>query len=105
MTTPPSINLKIDSGATHHFHEIYSTILPQQPTSNYNSAAEVIVPNGESIVSYTTTHLPITSLLPHATKSHGFNHLASGYLFSVGQACNHNCTAAFDNNSIKYLSL
>ena len=84
MPTPPSINLKIDSGATHNFHEIGSTNLPQQLTSNYNTAAQVIVPNGASMVSSTTTHLTITSIPPPATKSHGFNHLASGYLFSVG---------------------
>ena len=44
------------------------------------------------MVSFKTTHLSIPSLPPSATNSHGFNHLASGYLFSVGQACDHNCT-------------
>ena len=45
-----------------------------------------------------TTHIKITYLPESATKSHGFNHLSSGYLFSVGQACDHNCTAVFDKN-------
>ena len=53
------------------------------------------------MISYATTHLPITSLPPYDTKSHGFNHLSSGSLFSVGQACDNNCTAVFDKNSIK----
>ena len=101
MSAPPSINLKIDSGATHHFHEIDSIDLPQQPTSNYNPEARLIVPNRASMVSSATTHLPIPSLPPSATKSHGFNHLAYGSLFSVGQACNHNCTAVFEKNSVK----
>ena len=101
MSAPPSINLKIDSGATHHFHEIGSTDLPQQPTSNYNPAAQVIVTNGASMVSSATTHLPIPSLPTSTTKSHGFNHLAYGSLFSVGQACDHNRTAVFDKNSVK----
>ena len=57
------------------------------------------------MISYATTHLPITSLPPSATKSHGFNHLASGYIFSVRQACDHNCTAVFDKNPVKKLSL
>ena len=81
VSAPPSINLKIDSCATHYFHEIGSTSLPQQPTSNYNPAERVILTNGGSMVSYATTHLKIPSLPPFATKSHGFNHLASGYIF------------------------
>ena len=101
MPTPPSINLKIDSGATHHFRKIGSTNLPQQLTSNYNIAAQVIAPNGASMVYSTTTHLPITYLPPPATKSHSFNHLSYGYLFSIAQACNHNCSAVFDKNSVK----
>ena len=32
----PSINFKIDIGATHYFHKIISPDLPQQQTSNYN---------------------------------------------------------------------
>ena len=48
-----------------------------------------------------TTHIVIPSLPPSAAKSHGFNHLASGSLFSVGQACDHNCTAVFDKNPVK----
>ena len=105
VSTPPSVNFKIDSGETHHFHKIGSIDLPQQPTSNYNPAARVIVLNGASMVSSATTHIPIPYLPTSATKSHGFNHLASGSLFSVLQACDHNCTALFDNNSVKYCSL
>ena len=47
------------------------------------------------MVSSATTHLPIPSLTPSATKYHGFKHLVSGSLFSFRQACNHNCTAVF----------
>ena len=71
----PSINFKIDIGATHYFHKIISPDLPQQPTSNYNPEVQVIVPNGASMVYSATTHLPITFLPPYATKSHGFNRL------------------------------
>ena len=101
MSDLPSINLKIDSGSAHHFHEIGSTDLPQQPTSNYNPAAQSIVPNGAYMVSSATTYLPIPSLTPYAIKSHGFDHLASGSIFSVKKSCDHNCTAVFDNNSVK----
>ena len=101
MSTPPSINLKIDSGATHNFYEIGSTNLPQQPTYNYNPAVQVILTNGSSMVSSITTHIPITSLPPSAKKSHGFNHLASESIFSVGKAFDHNCTKVFDNKYVK----
>ena len=105
MPTPPSINLKIDSGATHHFHEIGSTDLPQQPTSNYNPEARVILPNGEYVVSSTTTHLPIPSVSPYSTKSHVFRHLSHRSLFSVGQACNNKFTIFFDKQSVKKIQL
>ena len=105
MSVPPSINLKIDSGATHHFQKIGSTDLPQKITSNYNPAARVSVPNGASMVSSATTYHPIPSLPPYTTKSHVFNHLASGSLFSVRQACDHNCTAVFDKNSLKNIQV
>ena len=53
------------------------------------------------MVSSATTHLKIPSLPPPATESHSFKHLAYGSLFSVGQACYHNCTAGFDKNYVK----
>ena len=101
MSSPPSINLKLYSGATHHFHKIGSMDLPQQPTSNYNPESRVIVPNGSYMVSSVTTHFPIPSLPPYDTKSYNFNHLSSGFLFSVGQAFNNNYTAVFEKNSVK----
>ena len=101
LSSLPSINLKLYSGATHHFQKIGSTDLPQQPTSNYNTEARVIVPNGASMISSVTTHLPIPSFPPSDTKYYNFNHLSSGSLFSVGQAFNNNCTAVFDKNYVK----
>ena len=47
------------------------------------------------------TNITIPYMTPSATKSRGLNHLASGSLFIFGQACNHNCTAVSDKNSIK----
>ena len=81
LSAPSSINFKINSGENHHFQKISSTKLPQQPTYNYNPAAQVIVPNIESMVSSTNTHIPIPSLPLSATNSHGFNHLESGSTF------------------------
>ena len=75
MPSLSSINFKIDSGATPHFHDIDITKLPHQLTSNYNPSARVILPSGASMLSSTTMHIPIPSLPPSATKSHGFNHI------------------------------
>ena len=101
MSALPSIHFKIDSVATHNVRKIGSTYLPQQTTSNYNPAVRVIVPNGAYMISSANTHLPIPSPPPSVTKYHGFNHLASGSIFSVVQAFDHNCTAVFDKKSIK----
>ena len=98
MSVPPSINLKIDSGTTHHIHNIGSMNLPQQPTSNYSPSAQLLVPNVASMVSSATTHIPIPYLPTSATKYHDFNHVAYGSLFYIGQACNHNCTAILKKN-------
>ena len=100
MSAPPSIHFKIDSGATHHSHEVGITILPQKPTYNYNPSAWFIVINVAYMVSSTTKHLPITSIPSSATKSHGFNQLAYGSLFSVIKSCNHDCTDFFYKQSV-----
>ena len=52
-----------------------------------------------------TTNLPIPYIPPSPTESHGLNHIASGYLFSVRQACDHNCAAVFDKNSVKNIKV
>ena len=101
MSAPTSINLRIDSGTNNHFHDIGSTKLQLQPTSNYNPSAQAIVPNGASVVYSINTNLPIPSLPPYAKKSHVLIHIESGYLFSVGKPCNHNSSTIFDKQSIK----
>ena len=75
MYSLPSINLKIDSGVTHHFQNNCSMSLTQQPTFNYNTEALVILTNRASMVSSTTTNIPINYLPPSDTKYHGFNHI------------------------------
>jgi len=100
MSTPLFINIKVDSGASANFHEI-NHHLPHQSTSSTNPSVSVIVPNGQIMTSNTTTNLPIPTLPPSATLSHGFPKLASGSLLSVGQICDHNCTAFFTDKSVK----
>ena len=100
MSAPPFINVKVDSGASANFHEI-NHHLPHQSTSSKNPSVSFIVPNEQIMTSNTTSNLPIPTLPPSATLSHGFPKLASGSLLSVGQICNHNCTAIFTDKSVK----
>ena len=99
---PPQISfeMKVDSGASANFHE-ESHHLPQNAISKSNLFVGVIVPNGQIMTSKSTTNLPLPSLPPYATISHGFPSLASGSLLSVGRVCDHNCTSIFTDRSKK----
>ena len=99
MSALPFIDIKVDSGASAHFHEI-NHHLPHQSTSSTNPSVNVIVPNGQIMTSNTTTNLPIPQLPPSATISHGFKNLASGSLLSVGQICDHDCIAVFNDKEV-----
>ena len=100
MSTPPFFDMKVDSGASANFHEV-SHHLPHHPTSPSNPSVSVIVPNGQIMTSQSTATLPLPSLPPSATISHGFPSLASGSLLSVGKICDHDCTAIFTDRTVK----
>ena len=82
------INLKLDSGASANFHDI-SHHLQHRPTSIDNPSVSVIIYD-----------LQVNNKSPSATVSHGFKCLASGSLLSVGQICDHNCTAFFTDTAV-----
>ena len=48
-----------------------------------------------------SSSLPLPNLPLSATTAHGFPHLASGSLLSIGQLCDSQCTAIFDATSAK----
>ena len=104
MSSPPyhhNLTLQADTGATDNFViQRETSHLPQVPTSLHNPAINVIVPNGETMQSNSTMHLPIPTLPPSATKAHGFNNLASGSLLSVGKVCDAKCTAIFTDTKM-----
>ena len=60
----------------------------------------MIIPNGSIMQSNCTSKLPIPDLPLTATQAHGFNHLASGSLLSVGQLCDHHCNAIFEKHQV-----
>ena len=102
VSAPPNTNIfKLDSGATSHFYDTYKSALLCQPVSPMNPSINVLIPNGDIMKSISTATLPIPNLPSTATKAHGFPHLASGSLLSVGQICDHQCTAIFTSTKAK----
>ena len=53
------------------------------------------------MTSKSTTNIPLPSMPPSATISHGFPSLACGSILSSGKIYDHNCTAIFTNFPIK----
>ena len=93
--------MKIDSGATSHFYDSYKSALLSTPTSKTNPSINVLIPNGHIMKSMCTAKLPIPQLPLTASQAQGFKHLASGSLLSVGQHCDHNCSAIFDKDKVR----
>ena len=88
----------MDTGATHHFFTKSST----PSLSNVHLVADgirVLLPNNEVIESTHKANINIPTLPPAATEAHLFPSLASGNLLSVGQLCDHGCTAQFDKDT------
>ena len=82
------------------FYDSYRSALLSTPVSNTNPSIGVIIPNGSIMKSTCTSKLAIPNLPLAATHAHGFKHLASGSLLSVGQLCDHGCTAIFDKHQV-----
>lgn len=59
------------------------------------------LPNGNHIRSTHTALLDIPSLPFAARKAHIFPQLKNGSLISIGQFCDHGCTATFDKSSVQ----
>ena len=82
-----------DTAATGNY------ITEKCPVSNKRPSAhgvDVIIPNGSSMTSTHTALLQLPSeLLLGARKAHIFPALKLGSLISIGQLCDHDCTALF----------
>jgi hypothetical protein len=95
-----------DSGATGHFfettkqHHYLPTTIPYknvQPTTN---GIRVLLPDSSTLQSTHTAELDLPLLPLAARKTNLFPHLASGSLLSIGQLCDHGCTAHFTKNKL-----
>ena len=99
-TTNQPPQLVIDSGATSHF------ITTNTPTTNVRQTRlpiSVLLPNGKTILSTHSGNLrlpPSTHVLPPSARTaHIFPHLKASPLLSLGQLCDHGCTAHFDRTT------
>jgi hypothetical protein len=61
----------------------------------------VVLPDGRTITSSHITELNIPSLPPAARTAHIFPGLSNGSLISIGQLCDHGCTATFTSDSVR----
>jgi hypothetical protein len=73
------------------------------PCTNQQSNANginVLLPNGGTMTSTHTAELPIAALPLAARTAHLFPALSSGALLSIGQLCDHGCTAIFNQDTV-----
>ena len=94
-------NVILDTGATHHFFSTSPTV-PTNPILTdihpTKDPIDVLLPNHQHITSTHQANLNINNLPPSAKTVHVFPSLASGSLLSVGQLCDHGCTATFTSS-------
>ena len=88
-----------DTAATGHYITQECPVVDKRST---NYGVNVTLPDGNSINSTHTALLQLPSQLPiNARTAHIFPDLKSGSLISIGQLCDHNCTAIFDATQVK----
>ena len=95
-------NVILDTGATHHFFSTSPTLQSNPILTDVhptNDPIDVLLPNHQHITSTHQANLNINNLPPSAKTVHVFPSLASGSLLSVGQLCDHGCTATFTSSS------
>ncbi|ACI65279.1 predicted protein [Phaeodactylum tricornutum CCAP 1055/1] len=87
-----------DTGCTGHFLSTNIAHIHCQPTV---PGINVVLPDGRTITSSHITELNIPSLPPAARTAHIFPGLSNGSLISIGQLCDHGCTATFTSDTVR----
>jgi len=98
--SPPthSHNAIADTGATGHFLSLSAPVANKRVTT---TPISVVLPDGSTIHSTHTGHLLLSHALPAtATLAHIFPALGSTSLLSIGQLCDHGCTAVFTADTV-----
>jgi len=88
-----------DTGCTGHFLHIDNPCTARIPINN---RIFVQLPNKTKIQATHTCQIDIPFLPPQARQAHIFPQLTRA-LPSIGQLCDHGCTAIFDHNNVKIL--
>jgi hypothetical protein len=87
-----------DTAAMGNYIMTACPVTNQQPTAH---GIDVILPDGSSITSSHTALLQLPNILPLiAQLAHMFPDLKSSSLISIGQLCDHGCTATFDSTQV-----
>jgi hypothetical protein len=86
-----------NTGCTGHY---LSTDIAHINSTPANPGISVTLPDGSTIVSSHVTELNIPDLPLEARIAHIFPNLSSGSLISIGQLCDHCCTATFTSNMV-----
>jgi len=94
--SPPS-TIIADTGAAGHFVTIDA---PHKNKQVANPRITVVFPNGDTLHSTHTVELTLPLLARAACQAHIFDNLDSGSLISIGQLCDHGCTAIFDKTQV-----
>jgi hypothetical protein len=97
VSVPPSPAIILDTGCMSHFLTMagpYINALPAHP------GLDVLLPRGAIMRSTHTATLDIPALPLAARHCHLFPALTSGSLISIGQLCDHGCTAHFDATTV-----
>jgi hypothetical protein len=99
-----SSTIVADTAATSHFFEkpmdLVHTNMPIQNVIPAKHGIKVLLPNNSILTSTHTANLTIPNLPPAAQTVHIFPKLASGSLLSIGQLCDHGCTATFNKDKL-----
>jgi hypothetical protein len=93
----PPAPLILDTGCTGHFLTMDGPYTNAQPSS---PGLEVLLPSGATITSTHQAILDVPQLPQAARHCHLFPGLTSGSLISVGQLCDHGCTAHFSAGTV-----
>jgi hypothetical protein len=94
---PPTSLFIADTGCTGHY--VHPSAPVTDPTTS-TAPFMVLLPDGTSISSNHQAALRIPSLPPDARLCRLFPSLQTGNLLSIGQLCDHGCTAHFDATSL-----
>jgi hypothetical protein len=98
-SSPPltSSTFIADTGASGHYIQVTGAVVNKRPAMQ---PLTVLMPDGHSLTSTHIGELALPQLPAAARLCHIFPHLNMWSLLSVGQLCDHGCTALFTKHQL-----